>query len=55
MDLLKSKGFEPEYVALANTEALELMDEYNEKVPMVALIAAKIGDIRLIDNLLLNP
>jgi pantoate--beta-alanine ligase len=45
-DLLKSKGFEPEYVALADAKTLERS--------MVALIAAKIGDIRLIDNIVLS-
>lgn len=53
-DLLKDKGFETEYVALADARNLGTMEEYRKDTPMVALIAAKIGDIRLIDNLLLN-
>ncbi|HTN46818.1 MAG TPA: pantoate--beta-alanine ligase [Flavipsychrobacter sp.] len=54
MELLKAKGFEPEYVALANAETLELLENYDEHVPMVALIAAKISTIRLIDNMVLR-
>jgi len=55
MDLLKEKGFDPEYVALADAEDLTLMDDFVAEKSMVALIAAKIGDIRLIDNMILNP
>ena len=54
MDLLKAKGFDPEYVAIANAETLELMKNYDPSVKQVALIAAKLGKIRLIDNMLLN-
>ncbi|MBS1773649.1 MAG: pantoate--beta-alanine ligase [Bacteroidetes bacterium] len=53
-DLLKAKGFNTEYISLADAETLELLNEYNNNRKMVALIAAKIGVIRLIDNLLLN-
>lgn len=53
-DILGSKGFATEYVALADARDLTLMDEYKKDTPMVALIAARIGEIRLIDNLLLQ-
>jgi len=53
-DILTAKGFAVEYVALANAGNLELLDEYKKGTPMVALIAAKIGEIRLIDNLVLG-
>jgi pantoate--beta-alanine ligase len=53
-DLLTAKGFEPEYVALADARDLTLLEDYTPNTPMVALIAAKIGEIRLIDNLLLQ-
>ena len=53
-DILKSKGFAPEYVALADAHDLTLLDNYKKGMTMVALIAAKIGDIRLIDNLILG-
>ncbi|MBS1689198.1 MAG: pantoate--beta-alanine ligase, partial [Bacteroidetes bacterium] len=54
LDLFAEKGFEPEYVALADARDLKLLDEYDTARPMVALIAAKIGSIRLIDNMLIN-
>jgi len=53
-ELLKAKGFITEYIALANAKDLTLLDSYRKDVPMVALIAAKIGEIRLIDNIVLN-
>ena len=52
-DLLTAKGFTTEYIAIANADNLKLLDSYDDSVPMVALIAAKIGEIRLIDNILL--
>ncbi len=53
-DLLAAKGFEPEYISLANAEDLTLMEDYNAGTPMVALIAAKLGGVRLIDNMVLH-
>lgn len=53
-DLLAHKGLEPEYVALANADTLELLDNYDAALPMVALIAARLGKVRLIDNILLT-
>ena len=53
-DLLAAKGLEPEYVALANASDLTLIDEYDDTIPMVALIAARLGGVRLIDNLVIN-
>lgn len=52
-ELLRDKGFEPDYVALADARDLMLLNEYKPGTPMVALIAAKLGSVRLIDNLLL--
>jgi pantoate--beta-alanine ligase len=53
-ELLEAKGFKPEYVALADTRDLALMEDYKKDVPMVALIAARLGEVRLIDNILLK-
>lgn len=53
-DILTAKSFEPGYIALADARDLTLLDEYDNTRPMIALIAAKIGGVRLIDNLLLN-
>ncbi len=52
-ELLTAKGFVTEYVALANANDLTLLQQYTPDTPTVALIAARIGDIRLIDNILL--
>ncbi len=52
-DLMNRKGFETEYVALADASTMDLLDEYEPGRQMVALIAAKLGEIRLIDNILL--
>lgn len=52
-DLLTAKGLDPEYIDLAVADTLELIPNYSEQHPMVALIAVKIGAIRLIDNMLL--
>jgi pantoate--beta-alanine ligase len=53
-DLLESKGFEPEYVALAKADDLEPLAEFNNSEKMVSLIAARLGKVRLIDNMILN-
>jgi pantoate--beta-alanine ligase len=52
-ELLTAKGFVTEYVALANATDLTLLQQYTPGTPTVALIAARIGEIRLIDNILL--
>lgn len=54
LDLLADKGFKPDYVQLAHADDLTLIDNYEPGMPMVALIAARLGDVRLIDNLLIN-
>jgi pantoate--beta-alanine ligase len=53
-EILERKGFAPEYISLADARDLTLLNDYNKDVPMVALIATKLGNVRLIDNLLLN-
>ncbi|NDC41035.1 MAG: pantoate--beta-alanine ligase [Chitinophagia bacterium] len=50
---LVESGFSPEYIALADARDLTLLSDYDPTRPMVALIAASTGSIRLIDNLLL--
>lgn len=50
-DILVHKGFKPEYIELADADTLELLPDYDTSRKTVALIAAYIGDIRLIDNL----
>lgn len=52
-DILEKKGFKPDYIQLADANTLELLTDYSPDREMVALIAAFIGDVRLIDNLVL--
>jgi pantoate--beta-alanine ligase len=52
-DLMTAKGLAPEYVNLATAADLSLLQDYLPGTPMVALIAARVGDVRLIDNILL--
>lgn len=52
-DLLTEKGFLPEYISLADVSDLTPVDEFDNNRALVALIAAKLKDIRLIDNILL--
>ena len=54
IELLNKKGFVTDYVAIADARDLKLLDNYDQDSPMIALIAAKVGEIRLIDNILLN-
>lgn len=54
MDILRDKGFEPGYVELADADGFMPLEDYDMNRRMIALIAAKIGDVRLIDNMMLN-
>ena len=52
---LLSAGFEKvDYVSIANAATLELIEYWDGKTPLVALVAATIDGVRLIDNLLLS-
>jgi pantoate--beta-alanine ligase len=48
-----SGGVDLDYFTIANGETL-LPEEDKAAVPLVALVAAKVGDTRLIDNMILN-
>lgn len=54
LELLASKGFEPEYVSLADGDTLEDLPDYDSSRRMVALIAARLGKVRLIDNMVVR-
>ena len=54
IDLLKHKGLEPDYVALANAKDLTTLNNYDSSKEMVALIATRVGNNRLIDNMILQ-
>lgn len=51
---LNDGGFRVEYVEIADVATLYPADEWDGHTPLVALTAAFLGDVRLIDNLLLN-
>jgi pantoate--beta-alanine ligase len=53
-DQLTSRGFRVDYVAIADANTLKPCLEWNGSDKLVALAAAFLGEVRLIDNLLLN-
>ncbi|HUQ65216.1 MAG TPA: pantoate--beta-alanine ligase [Flavitalea sp.] len=51
---LSNGGFRVEYAEISDAVTLHPVDEWNGYTPLVALVAAFLGDVRLIDNMLLN-
>jgi pantoate--beta-alanine ligase len=51
--MLTAENFRVDYVEIAEAETLRLVDQWDGNTPLVALAAAFIGEVRLIDNLLL--
>lgn len=51
---LSTKGFRPDYIEIADAVTLQPITGWDGKLKIVALAAAFLGDVRLIDNLLLN-
>ncbi len=51
---LLEKGFRVDYAEIANAQTLELIKEWNGADPLVGLIAAFLGEVRLIDNIILT-
>ncbi len=52
--MLSENGFKIDYVEIADADLLEILNEWDGKRKLVALIAAFINEVRLIDNMLLN-
>jgi pantoate--beta-alanine ligase len=52
-DNLTEAGFKVDYVEIANAANLEIINNWDGKVKAVAVAAAFLGDVRLIDNMLL--
>jgi len=52
--ILSEKGFRPDYVELVNARNLAIADEWDGKEELVALIAAFLSGVRLIDNMLIQ-
>jgi pantoate--beta-alanine ligase len=51
--ILSAADFKVDYIEIAEAATLRLIDQWDGTTPLVALAAAFIGDVRLIDNLLL--
>ena len=54
MAKLDAKGFKTDYLAIADAKTLEPADHWDGSQNLVALVAAVINDIRLIDNMLIT-
>jgi pantoate--beta-alanine ligase len=52
-DTLARSGIQPEYLALVDPAAFEPLDELDR--PGLLVVAARVGGVRLIDNVLLEP
>ena len=53
--MLLQNGFTIDYVEIADADTLEIIGDWDGKQKIVALAAAFLGNVRLIDNLALNP
>jgi pantoate--beta-alanine ligase len=53
-DLLVAKGFKVDYVEIADADTLEPIANWKPNSKTVALVAAFLNDVRLIDNMVLN-
>jgi pantoate--beta-alanine ligase len=52
--LLEKEGFKVDYAELADAETLELKESWDGNKKLVALVAAFLNEIRLIDNLIID-
>ena len=53
-EYLSNKNIKPDYVEIAEAGNLKAIEEWDGTTELVALVAAFIGDVRLIDNILLK-
>lgn len=53
--LLQQNGFSIDYVEIANADTLELIENWDGKEKVVALAAAFLNNVRLIDNMVIDP
>jgi len=51
---LNDAGFKPDYVALADAQNLQPVIDWNGTQKLVALVAAFLGEVRLIDNMVMD-
>jgi pantoate--beta-alanine ligase len=55
VQFLTDAGFRVDYVEVAAAKSLQPVAHWNGSESLVALAAAFLGEVRLIDNMLLNP
>jgi pantoate--beta-alanine ligase len=53
INYLSAEGFKVDYVEIANADNLEPMEYWNGETKLVALVAAFLNEVRLIDNMIL--
>lgn len=53
-EYLASEGFVVDYVSIANADNLALLSNWDGETKIVALVAAYLNEVRLIDNMLLH-
>ena len=53
-NILIEQGFKVEYIAISKAQTLETVQNWDGKSTLIALVAAYINQVRLIDNLVLN-
>jgi pantoate--beta-alanine ligase len=51
---LSAEGYKVDYVEIANANNLELLENWDGKTKLVALVAAFLNEVRLIDNMLVS-
>ncbi len=54
LELLIQKGFKPDYIEVADANTLELLNNWDGETKLVVLVAAFMGNVRLIDNMPIN-
>ena len=52
---LQAEGFKVDYVEIADIDTLEPQENWDGRKPLVALVAAFLNEVRLIDNMLIQP
>ena len=52
MKRLTKSGFKPEYLSIVDTKSLNNIKKYDQEVAAVICVATWLGDVRLIDNIL---
>ena len=53
-EMLLQKGFRIDYIEIADVDTLEPVENWNGKRKVVALVAAFLNSVRLIDNMVIN-